>query len=690
MGDVRIASRPVGPAVVLTLPEGLSSADPAEVAEELDAAAGQAPLVVLDLRDVELLTAVTARVLVAFAEGCGERDADCVLLLDPSHTAAATVLDSVDPAGAVPRSHSFDEAVVSHRRIIHTGPVPVIAAVNTLAFDSVDLGRTEEFLSSSYAPMRISSSTGRSGAHITRVAAGPVSADRLDLSFVMSYDVAPLGRVCLCDMESGTVEDHRVDGWRETEAFGPGELFSFAPPDRPYTGRICGARYGITLLDPVLLDEVAGEPVRLLDHRPVDAAAAAQVRASIAHLRDDVLGTPGVGENPLVVSAVSRYLAASVLNAFPTTAVVEGSERDAHSATLRRAIAFIEANADRDIGAADIARAARVSVRAVQLAFRRHLDMTPMAYVRQVRLDCARAELRAAEPGETTVTEVAARWGYGRPSVFAARYRAAFGESPSQTLRDGGQVRFHDRPDFAIDATDGDPVLDQFESLTLLLLDATSVAEALQHVVDAAVLAVPGADVASVTMRGPDGAVRSAAWTDETAAELDHAQDAAGRGPVADVTSQGCVTSDDLGADTRWPEFAASAVERGYRAVIVAEMLPAAGPEQVSGALTIYSRRPGGLSRTDRDTALLLAMHGSLALAHVRTAELADLQRAQLRQAVDSRDLIGQAKGILMHRQGISADEAFDLLRRTSQDLNVKLVDLAHTLTTRHGELDRD
>jgi AmiR/NasT family two-component response regulator len=118
-------------------------------------------------------------------------------------------------------------------------------------------------------------------------------------------------------------------------------------------------------------------------------------------------------------------------------------------------------------------------------------------------------------------------------------------------------------------------------------------------------------------------------------------------------------------------------------------MLPAAGPQQVSGVLTIYSRRAGGLSRTDRDTALLLAMHGSLALAHVRTAELADLQRAQLRQAVDSRDVIGQAKGILMSRQGIGADEAFELLRRTSQDLNIKLVDLAHTLTTRHGELDR-
>jgi AmiR/NasT family two-component response regulator len=67
---------------------------------------------------------------------------------------------------------------------------------------------------------------------------------------------------------------------------------------------------------------------------------------------------------------------------------------------------------------------------------------------------------------------------------------------------------------------------------------------------------------------------------------------------------------------------------------------------------------------------------------------MAELREIQLRRALDSRDVIGQAKGILMHRRGISAEQAFDLLRRSSQDLNVKLAELARLLATRHTELD--
>lgn len=315
-------------------------------------------------------------------------------------------------------------------------------AVHRLVFDSADLGRTEQFLSASYAPMRIGSTNGRSGAHVTRYATGALSTDRLDLRFEMSYDVEPLDRICLCTIDTGTIEDHRVEGWRESETFGPGAVFSLAPPDRPYAGRVNRARYSITMLDPLLLNEAAGtgRVVRLLDHHPINATAAHQLVAAIAHLRDDVLAVPDVRLNPLVVSAAARYLAASVLSTFPNDAAAESSaadRRDAHPATLRRAIAFIEANAGSDISMAGIAAAAHVSVRAVQLAFRQYLDTTPMAYLRRVRLGHARAALQSAAPGDTTVTRVAARWGYAQPSSFAAHYRAAYGESPSQTLRRG-------------------------------------------------------------------------------------------------------------------------------------------------------------------------------------------------------------------------------------------------------------
>ncbi|ACU38170.1 helix-turn-helix domain-containing protein [Actinosynnema mirum] len=309
-----------------------------------------------------------------------------------------------------------------------------------VVFDSTDLETTEEFLIKHYAPLRIGSSTGRSGARITRVAGGAVSADEVALTFDMNYSVEPLGKICLCDIRTGVIDRHRPADWREAGTFGPGDLFSFAQPDRPYQGRARQARYSITMLDPALLNQVVGgeEQVRLLDHRPVDAVTAATLRRVIDHVRDDVLAAPGATASPLLVGAATRYLAAAVLAAFPTTAPVGPSaadSRDAHPRTVRRAVAFIEANAGRDLSAAEIAAAAHVTPRAIQLAFRRHLGTTPTAYLRRVRLDGARAQLLAAEPGSTTVTEVALRWGYSRPGVFSTHYREAHGEPPSRTLR---------------------------------------------------------------------------------------------------------------------------------------------------------------------------------------------------------------------------------------------------------------
>lgn len=243
-----------------------------------------------------------------------------------------------------------------------------------------------------------------------------------------------------------------------------------------------------------------------------------------------------------------------------------------------------------------------------------------------------------------------------------------------------------------IEDTEIDPVLDQFESLTRTLLNVTTVTEALQQIVDATRLVVSGADLVSVTVLAPEGTYYTPAYTHQVAAELDQVQYRSGRGPCLDAASPdgpGYVVSDDLSVETRWPQFAAAACQYGYDTIISTELLPAAGPGQLCGALNIYSRRRHGLSRADRHAALLLATHGSLALAHAQVAELADLHRAQLLRAIDTRDIIGQAKGILMNRQGITADEAFDLLRRISQNLNIKLVDLARTLTTRHNELDQ-
>ncbi|MBT2213147.1 helix-turn-helix domain-containing protein [Actinomadura sp. NEAU-AAG7] len=308
----------------------------------------------------------------------------------------------------------------------------------TFAFDSDDLGRTEAFLNQAYAKMRIGGDTRSSRTQILRDAAGTVSVDRLDLNHNMSYDVTPLGRLCLCTVQSGTIRN-RVAGDAE-DVYGPGDTVVLAPPDRPYEGEVQRSRYVITMLDPGLLADVTGaeEPVRLLDHRPVSADAGRRLARTIEHVRGDLLADPQATELPLMLSAASQLLAATVLSTFPNSALTSdtGGSRDDRPVSVRRAISFMEDNTANPISTADVAAAARVSVRSLQYAFRAHLGTTPMGHLRRVRLAAAHADLRAADPATTTVTGVATRWGFLHAGRFAAAYKAAYGHPPSGTLRD--------------------------------------------------------------------------------------------------------------------------------------------------------------------------------------------------------------------------------------------------------------
>ncbi|MFD5826275.1 ANTAR domain-containing protein [Lentzea sp. NPDC060358] len=718
----------VGDALVLALPGSVGDVRSALLAKALVAAVvPSAVLIVLDVRGVDIMSVQTARTLVAFADGYAERGVACAVVHDPASTSASVVLDVVDPNGAVPRFTALEQALAGRRGGDLPAPRGQASVVTRSTFFAGGHEDVEAVLGTSYASMRIVGAEGRPQVHLTRLATAELCVDDLDVRAGFGFDAGPVGRICLVDLRSGTVEDHLVAGQKEPQAFGPGDLFSLAPPDLPVTGRVSAARAVVTLVTPELFSQVVGpgREVRLLSHRPFDDAASGRLRAAITHVRDTVLAAPEA--DSLLVSTACRYLAASVLRAFPNTALsplTATDDNDAHLRTLRRAMAFIESNADRDIGAADIAVAASVTVRSVQLAFRRHLGMTPIAYLRRVRLDAARTELQASDPAGTTVTRIGTRWGFGSASTFAAQYRGAYGESPSQTLReDTGFVRISATSDFApagiapparTGALDDEPstttsgrhgiartenaddVADaevvHFEELTRRLLHTSTVAGALQQVVEAVGTVVPGADMVSVTVRTPDGTFHTPVQTDDVAAELDQVQYRSGRGPCLDAArteSPGYVESRDLTDEARWPEFATAATGHGFRAILSSELLPAGGRNQLSGALNIYSRHANGLDAADRHAALLLATHGSLALAHARATELADLTQIQLRRAIDSRDVIGQAKGILMQRQGIGAAEAFDLLRRTSQQLNVKLVDLAGTLTARHTELDQ-
>ena len=102
---------------------------------------------------------------------------------------------------------------------------------------------------------------------------------------------------------------------------------------------------------------------------------------------------------------------------------------------LRRAIDSIDGNAEYDITIQEIAAAADVTPRAIQYAFREHLDVTPLEYLRRVRLERAHKALTLADPARDTVTAIAGRCGFPHPGRFSSAYKAAFGVEPSQTLR---------------------------------------------------------------------------------------------------------------------------------------------------------------------------------------------------------------------------------------------------------------
>jgi hypothetical protein len=236
------------------------------------------------------------------------------------------------------------------------------------------------------------------------------------------------------------------------------------------------------------------------------------------------------------------------------------------------------------------------------------------------------------------------------------------------------------------------PLARQFAQLARLLLNADTVADVLTLVVHVTFKLVPDADLVSMTLRSADGHLHTPAGTDPLATELDELQEHYQEGPCYDAARLPGIThthSPHLAADPRWPQFGPKAVGHGFYSVLSTALLRDVTSPRLSGALNIYSRDKQKLGDdTTLDRALLLATHASLAVANTEAVRVAELREIQLRRALDTRDVIGQAKGILMRHRGISADEAFDVLRRTSQDLNVKLVTLAETLTTRHSELE--
>ncbi|GAA3183305.1 MULTISPECIES: AraC family transcriptional regulator [Streptomyces] len=154
-------------------------------------------------------------------------------------------------------------------------------------------------------------------------------------------------------------------------------------------------------------------------------------------MRREAEGPGGMTSRPIVTKQLESLLMTQLLMAQPHnySPALHGEQPRVAPPAVRRAMEIIEAHAAEPLTVAEIAECVGVGVRALQEGFRRHLDTTPLAYLREVRLDHVRKELLSGDPGTTTVTAVAARWGFLHPGRFSVAYRRQFGEPPSQTLR---------------------------------------------------------------------------------------------------------------------------------------------------------------------------------------------------------------------------------------------------------------
>jgi transcriptional regulator GlxA family with amidase domain len=156
-------------------------------------------------------------------------------------------------------------------------------------------------------------------------------------------------------------------------------------------------------------------------------------------LRDDLGDASSNLEHPLIRDRVASALASTLLTSMPhsQSGALEAGAISIAPFCVRRVERFIEENARQPIGLAELAGAAGVGARALQMAFRRFRNTTPMAHLRTLRLEMARSELARAARNGGTVASVANELGFAHLGRFSADYRARFGESPSETLRRG-------------------------------------------------------------------------------------------------------------------------------------------------------------------------------------------------------------------------------------------------------------
>jgi GAF domain-containing protein len=205
--------------------------------------------------------------------------------------------------------------------------------------------------------------------------------------------------------------------------------------------------------------------------------------------------------------------------------------------------------------------------------------------------------------------------------------------------------------------------------------------ETMDAIVRSAVGTIPGAEHAGIMTVTGRKETRTVATTGDLPREVDQAQFDTGEGPCLTALYQEKIVSvPDVVEDARWRRFGRKVSELKVGSMLSFQLFV---ENEDLGALNLYSPQTGAFDEESEHVGSLFAGHAAVALAAAH-------ERRQLAAAVETRDLIGQAKGILMERHQINADQAFAVLVRASQHTNAKLRDIAEQLTTTRKLPTRD
>jgi transcriptional regulator with GAF, ATPase, and Fis domain len=213
--------------------------------------------------------------------------------------------------------------------------------------------------------------------------------------------------------------------------------------------------------------------------------------------------------------------------------------------------------------------------------------------------------------------------------------------------------------------------------LTEQFAHPTGIDDTLHGVTASAVDLIDGVETADVLLVAGADLFKSVAATSQLAVEVDDFQKRFREGPCLDAAiGHPMVMCNDLREDSRWPRFAEAAVAAGVHPLMSFQLYT---HNARMGALNLFGIEPDVFTAENEAVGAMLATHAATAL-------IADDERLQFQSALASRDIIGQAKGIIMERFDVDAVRAFELLRSLSQDSNTRLASVAKELVSRGPE----